>query len=159
MISYIACSTSELATTGNSVNYYLTSTVNKIRHGPVIALSLFCVTSAVSWLSRRYLSNWSFLLLLMMEGGFVITFLICCDLINWLRRADSIATATKKIFTESSHFWLLWCIPWTATPDISSSSENINNTTGVSRLSFRFLWLWYKTQNFLWHLINIQYHK
>ena len=30
------------------------------------------------------------------------------------------------------------------TPDISSSSENINSTVCVSRLSFRFLWLWLK---------------
>ena len=30
----------------------------------------------------------------------------------------------------------------TATADISSSSENINSTVRVSRLSFRFLWLW-----------------
>ena len=33
----------------------------------------------------------------------------------------------------------------TATPDISSSSENINNTALVSRLSFRFLWLWHSS--------------
>ena len=30
----------------------------------------------------------------------------------------------------------------TATPDISSSSKNINSTAGVSRLSSRYLWLW-----------------
>ena len=31
---------------------------------------------------------------------------------------------------------------FTATPDISTSSENINSTARVFRLSFRFLWLW-----------------
>ena len=34
----------------------------------------------------------------------------------------------------------------TATPDISSSSENINSAARVSRLSFRFLWLWVNKQ-------------
>ena len=33
-----------------------------------------------------------------------------------------------------------------ATPDISSSSENISNTARVSRLSFHFLWLWYDSE-------------
>ena len=32
----------------------------------------------------------------------------------------------------------------TATPDNSSSIENINSTARVSRLSFPFLWLWYQ---------------
>ena len=31
----------------------------------------------------------------------------------------------------------------TATPDVSSSSENINIAVRVSKLSFRFLWLWF----------------
>ena len=54
----------------------------------------------------------------------------------------------KKFLTESNHFLLFWCIPCTATPETSSSSENINNTARVSRLSFRFLWIWY---NFLYY--------
>ena len=37
----------------------------------------------------------------------------------------------------------------TATPDISRSSENVNNTARVSRLSFRFLWLWWFLSIFL----------
>ena len=32
-------------------------------------------------------------------------------------------------------------MPWAVTPDISSSSKNINSTARVSRISFRFLWL------------------
>ena len=34
------------------------------------------------------------------------------------------------------------CIFGTSTHNISSSSKNIKNTACVSRLSFRFLWLW-----------------
>ena len=45
--------------------------------------------------------------------------------------------------SKSGHFSLFWCMLCTATPDISSSSENINITARASRLSFRFLWLWY----------------
>ena len=43
--------------------------------------------------------------------------------------------------SKSYHFPLFWCMLCTATPDISSSSENINSKVRVSRLSFRFLWL------------------
>ena len=43
--------------------------------------------------------------------------------------------------SKSGHFSLFWCMLCTATPDISSSSENINSTARVSRQSFRFLWL------------------
>ena len=51
---------------------------------------------------------------------------------------------TKKFLTESSHFLVFWCIPCTATP-ILISSKNVNNTALVSRLSFRFLGLWFNT--------------
>ena len=37
---------------------------------------------------------------------------------------------------------MFWCMLCTATPDIWSSSENMNSTARVSRLSFRVLWLW-----------------
>ena len=45
---------------------------------------------------------------------------------------------------KSRLFSLFWCMLCTATADISSWSENINSTARVSRLSFRFLWLWCK---------------
>ena len=39
-----------------------------------------------------------------------------------------------KFLTESSNFLLFWCILYLTTSEISSSSENISNTTRVSRL-------------------------
>ena len=49
------------------------------------------------------------------------------------------AKASSKSFSlsKSHHFLLFWFLLCTTIPDISSSSENINNTAGVSRLSFR----------------------
>ena len=44
--------------------------------------------------------------------------------------------------SKSRHFWQFWCMLCTATPNISSSSENITSAAHVSRLSFHFLWLW-----------------
>ena len=44
--------------------------------------------------------------------------------------------------SKSRHFWQFWCMLCTATPDISSSSENVTSAVHVSRLSFHFLWLW-----------------
>ena len=41
--------------------------------------------------------------------------------------------------SQKPPFLLFWCILCMATP---SSSQNINNTAHVSRLSFHFLWLW-----------------
>ena len=52
---------------------------------------------------------------------------------------------------KSRHFLLLWCILYTVTPDISSSSQNINSTARVSRLSFRFLWLWFNLSWVSWY--------
>ena len=43
-----------------------------------------------------------------------------------------------------------------ATPDISSSRENINSTARVSRVSFRFLWL---SSNELKHADVVSAHK
>ena len=42
---------------------------------------------------------------------------------------------------KSHLFPLFWCMLSTATPDISSSSENMNSMARVSRLFFRILWL------------------
>ena len=50
-------------------------------------------------------------------------------------------------------FLLFWCMLCTATPDISSSSKNINSTTRVSRISFCFLWLWFDP-TFFWLILN-----
>ena len=51
-----------------------------------------------------------------------------------------------NLLIYSSHckqlFSLFWCISCMATPEITSSSKNSNNTARVYRLSFRFLWLW-----------------
>ena len=65
------------------------------------------------------------------RGAFAILFLICSNLLNCLR-------SIGIMFTTGSLFWCMFC---TATPDISSSSENINSTARVSKLYFRFLWL------------------
>ena len=46
--------------------------------------------------------------------------------------------------SQKSPFFAVLILLFTATPDISSSSENIGSAARVSRLSFRFLWLWYK---------------
>ena len=59
----------------------------------------------------------------------------------------------QEFLTESSHFLRFWCIPSKATTEISSSSENINHTVRVFRLSFRFWWLWYHKLN---NLQNMQ---
>ena len=47
----------------------------------------------------------------------------------------------KKTIIESSHFSTFWCIPCTATQEISGPNENINNTFVASRQSFCFSWL------------------
>ena len=57
---------------------------------------------------------------------------------------------------KSHHSSLFWCILCTATPDISSSIKNINSTVRVSRLSFRFLWLWF-IQYCCWNVADNQF--
>ena len=59
---------------------------------------------------------------------------------KWLKQPQS--HFHQAIFHKGHHFLLFWCMFCTANPDIWSSSENINSTARVSRLSFRFLWLW-----------------
>ena len=61
---------------------------------------------------------------------------------KWLKQPQS--HFYWAIPNKSFHFSMFSCMLCTATPGISSSRENINTTTRVSRLSFRFLWLWYK---------------
>ena len=56
---------------------------------------------------------------------------------KWLKQSQS--HFDWAITHKSYHFSLFWCMFCTATPDISSSSKNINSTARVSRLSFRFL--------------------
>ena len=136
--------TIQIVTSGSPASSYLTSTVDKTRHGPVIALFL-CNGRSFFNNVGGCTSNQPFLL---MEGRFGIIFLICNNLLICFRRVGTIAVTTdslkviftKKILTGSSHFSLLWCIPRTTTPEISRSSEIINNTARVSRLSFHFLW-------------------
>ena len=60
---------------------------------------------------------------------------------RWLKQPQS--HFYWAVPSKSCHFLLFWCMPCTATPDISSSRKNINSTTRVSRLSFRFLWLFF----------------
>ena len=62
---------------------------------------------------------------------------------------------TKVIHNKSPHFLMFWWMLCTATPDIFSSSKNINSTDRVSRLSFRFLWLWYDRT---WSFISKKYN-
>ena len=58
------------------------------------------------------------------------------------------AQRVKTHLTESNYFLQFWCIPCTATPEIPSSNKNINIVARVSKLSFRFLWIWC---NFLYY--------
>ena len=102
---------------------------------------------------------------------FVIIFLICSDLLNSLRNVGTIVITTKKglnnlkvIFTEQfvtkNHcFSLFWCILCTSTPDISSSSKNINNKGRVSRLSFGFLWLWNNEYNIKFRVLSTDFRR
>ena len=95
-------------------------------------------------------------LLLLTEVGLVIIFLISSDRLNCQGRVGTIVITiesgwnsvqvifTKKILSGNSHFSLFWCIYCTITPEISGLGENINNTARVSKLSLRFLWVWFK---------------
>ena len=58
---------------------------------------------------------------------------------KWLKQPQS--HFYWAVPSKSRHFSLFWCMLCTATPDISSSSENINSTARGFWLSFRFLWL------------------
>ena len=58
---------------------------------------------------------------------------------KWLKQPES--NFYWAVPSKSRHFPMFWCMLCTATPDISSSGENINSTARVSRLYFRFLWL------------------
>ena len=60
---------------------------------------------------------------------------------NWLKQPQ--IHFYWVIPSKSRNFSLFCCMLCTATPDISSPSENINSTACVSRLSFCFLWLWF----------------
>ena len=59
---------------------------------------------------------------------------------NWLKQLQS--HFHRAIPHKIYYFLLFWWLLSTATPGTWSSSRNINNTPCVSRLSFRFLWLW-----------------
>ena len=86
------------------------------------------------------------------RGAFVIIFLICSDLLNSLESVGTIVITTEMVKTASKLFSLsnsslkspLLPFLCTATINISSSNENINNTARVSRLSF-CLWLYLNT--------------
>ena len=67
-----------------------------------------------------------------------------CRSKNWL------ISYKYAIPPKSDYFSLFWCLLCTATPDISRSTENINSTARVSRLSFRLLWLWSYPENYAW---------
>ena len=82
----------------------------------------------------------------------MILVLICSDLQNCLRNVGTIVITTESgsnrfeesfslnIFSQKPLFFaVLLCM---ATPDFSSSIEDINNMARVSRLSFYFLLLW-----------------
>ena len=58
---------------------------------------------------------------------------------GWLKQLQS--HFSKANLPKGLPFSLFWCMQCTSISDISSSSENINSTARVSRLSFRFLWL------------------
>ena len=62
---------------------------------------------------------------------------------KWLKQPQS--HFYRAVPSKSCHFSLFWCILCTATPYISRSMENINSMARVSRLSFRFFWLWWNS--------------
>ena len=69
--------------------------------------------------------------------------LICSDLMNCLRRLKQPQSHFHWAISHKSHyFFAVLMYPLYGHPDILRSSQNINNLTRVSRLSFRFLWLW-----------------
>ena len=73
-------------------------------------------------------------------------------------------TASKSLplssFSQKSPFFAILMYSLHDHSDISSSSENFNNTAGVSRLSFRFLWLWllYKWSYYIYACTSVQIH-
>ena len=113
--------------TGNAVNSILTSTMDKIYHGPVIAI--FSEKKLKSFLkffnyAGYVLSKYFLFLLLLMfygytnykaKGAFMVIFFIYSNLLNCLRNVCTVAirtklatasklSLTKKILTASSHF-------------------------------------------------------
>ena len=113
--------------TGNAVNSILTSTMDKIYHGPVIAI--FSEKKLKSFLKffnyAGYVLSIYFLFLLLLmfygytnykaKGAFMIIFFIYSNLLNCLRNVCTVAirtklatasklSLTKKILTASSHF-------------------------------------------------------
>ena len=100
---------------------------------------------------------------------------VCMHIRNCLKSVGTIVVQQKvtktawmsfSLRTSSLNKWkqpfsAVWCLLCMATSNIWSSSENINNTAGVSKLSFRFLWLWlnllslncYNLQHLLWSFL------
>ena len=64
---------------------------------------------------------------------------------KWLKQPQS--HFHRAISQKSHQFFLFWCMLYTTIPDIPSSSENINSTARVSKLSLSFLWLWTKVDS------------
>ena len=72
-------------------------------------------------------------------------------LMPWSRQQKVVKTTSKSLSLSNSSqkspnftvlMYALYGHPRYFGPNISSSSKNINSTAGVSKLSFRFLWLW-----------------
>ena len=133
--------------------------MDKTHHGPVITIFFLCkFGSFFSYFGGIPVTNYFSLLLidryiltihkehLRYSLWYVAIFWTSSDaLAPWSWQQKLAKTASKSFLLSSGkscHFFLLWCMHCTATPDISSSSENMNSTACVSRLSFRFLWLW-----------------
>ena len=72
---------------------------------------------------------------------------------KWLKLPQS--RFHYAIAHKSHHFLLFWCMLCTATPHISSSSENVNSTTRVFRLSFLFLWQWCYVTLKKWYALSM----
>ena len=85
----------------------------------------------------------------------MITFFFYSDPLNYLRSVCTVGIrtkngwnsikviSTKEIFAASSQFRYFDVFLVRLRLGISSLSKNINNRARVSRLSFRFLWLWF----------------
>ena len=144
----------------------LTSIIDKTPHGPVIALfsvqpqQLFSYVRGILVTRKPTIFHSCWLIdIFWLFSKLKLTRSICDTLFDlylsselpqkpwqhghnnrkWLKQPQS--HFRWAIPHKSHHFLLFWCMLFTVTLYISSSSENMNSTVRVSRLPFRFLWL------------------
>ena len=144
--------------------------MDKTHHGPVIALFSLQLQQLFSYVRGLLVTN-HFSMFLIDRYIFAIQQFITHEehlqyslwyvaifwtaskaLAPWSQQQKVSKTTSKPLSlsnsSQKSPFFAFWCMLCTATPDISNSSENINNTARVSRVPFLFLWLWYRIDTF-----------